>query len=51
MLDFLNEILQCYKLLVDFLFVYKLAGVPVGYIIAACFIFVIVVRYILGGIK
>lgn len=51
MVAFFNEILQCYKLLVDFLFAYKLAGVSVGYFITACFIFCIVVRYILGGIK
>lgn len=51
MVDFFNEIIRCYGMVVEFLFTYTLSGVPVGYLIAACLIFMIVVRYILGGIR
>lgn len=51
MVDFFNELIGCYRLFVQFLFSYSFSGIPVGFIILACMIFMIVVYYILGSVR
>lgn len=51
MLDFFNQMMGCYRLLVQWLFSYKLSGISVGYIILACLVFVLVFNYVLGRIR
>lgn len=51
MLDFFNEILSCFGIFINFLFFYTLSGIPVGYIILSCIVFMVIVDYILGSVR
>lgn len=51
MLDFFNEVLDLYTLYVNFLFSYKLASVPVGYILIACIALRLIVYFILHSVR
>lgn len=51
MLDFVNEMISCYGLFVDWLFSYAIGGIPVAFIMIAGILFMTVVNYILKGIR
>ena len=53
MLDFVNEIITCFRLFISFLFNYSLPGInlSIGYIALACMILVVVINYILGSVR
>lgn len=51
MVDFLNGIIACYKLFVDWLFSYKISGVQIGFILLACLVLGIIEHYLVGRLK
>lgn len=51
MVQFLNDILTCYKMYVEWLFTYKIAGIAVGYIILACLVMGVIEHFIIGRLK
>lgn len=51
MVQFFNDILVCYKMYVEWLFIYKIAGIGVGYIILACLVLGIIEHMLIGRLK
>lgn len=51
MIDFLNDVLDVYKMYIDFLFSYSLSGIPVGYIFIACVALELIIYFILHSVR
>ncbi len=43
--------IEVYGMFINWLFTFKLSGVPVGFILMACIVFLVIVSYILGSIR
>ncbi len=51
MIEFFNECIQIYKRYIEFLFRFSLSGIPVGYILMACIIMLLIYHYLIGALK
>ena len=45
-IQFLNDVLECYSLFIEWLFRYSIEGIPVGYFILACMVFSLIGYYL-----